>query len=54
MTVDGQKSMTKRKKPLDSDLSRKTRRRRRFAAKREILSEWAEEEKVTVSKPGSH
>ena len=37
------------KKPLDSDLSGKTRRRR-VAAKREILSEWAEEEKVTVSK----
>ena len=37
------------KKPLDSDLSGKTRRRR-AAAKREILSEWAEEEKVTVSK----
>ena len=36
------------KKPLDMDLSSKTRRRR-VAAKRELFSSWAEEEKVTVT-----
>ena len=40
--------MKYQKKPLDMDLSGKTRRRR-VAEKREVLKQWAEEERVTVS-----
>ena len=50
---DGVKGSGKRpeqyqKKPLDTDMDGKTRRRR-VADKREVLKQWAEEEKVTVS-----
>ena len=44
----GQRSEKYQKKPLDMDLSGKTRRRR-VAEKREVLKQWAEEERVTVS-----
>lgn len=47
--VDGERPRKYRKKPLDRDLS-KFSRRRRVAGKRELLKEWAEEEGVTLTK----
>ena len=46
---DGERPRRYRKKPLDGDMS-KFSRRRRVSGKMELLKEWAEEEGVTLTK----